>query len=187
MELMPGHGAEHSAQHSVMYYKAEQEPQGALVIFRLRVPARARIWLRRYLPSELLGTLCALLFASEAFRWSGSGAVAALAGTWGENLAYYGLMLARDLNARWREQAPSGWWARLWALGLTLRNIVLEFGLAEALDSFLLRPTLMYLAIVAIPQLQLAIVVGKLAADVTFYVPTIIAFELRTRFLDRAG
>lgn len=64
----------------------------------------------------------------------------------------------------------------------TLRNMLIEFGPSETLDSFILRPALMYAA-----QLQwgigLGTLAGKLAADVVFFGLAILAFEMRKRYV----
>jgi hypothetical protein len=57
-------------------------------------------WLRRYLPAELIGLLAALLCAWLAIALTGSAPAAAIAGTWGDNLGFYGIMLGRELSRR---------------------------------------------------------------------------------------
>jgi hypothetical protein len=132
---------------------------------------RIETWLRRYLPAEVGGTLAALLCACLVTALIGSSATATLAGTWGENLAYYGTMLGRELARRDTRTFPT-----------ILRDLVLEFGPAEALDSLLLRPALMYAGILLAPNLALGVVAGKIAADICFYLPTILSYEwLRRR------
>jgi hypothetical protein len=135
-------------------------------------PAIDRIitWLRRYLPAELVCTPIALLSAWLAVTLTGSTAVAAIAGTWGENLGFYGMMLARELGRRGVRALPA-----------ILRDLALEFGPAEALDSMLLRPALMYTGMILAPSPALGIVAGKLAADICFYVPAIVSYELLCR------
>ena len=64
------------------------------------------------------------------------------------------------------------------ALPTVLWNLALEFGPAETLDSVLLRPALMYAGLTMVPSPALGIIVGKLAADLVFYVPTIVCYEL---------
>jgi hypothetical protein len=61
-------------------------------------------------------------------------------------------------------------------------NLVLEFGVAEAIDTGLVRPGLIFLASRLVADLSLGVFIGKLAADVTFYVPAIAAYELRRRY-----
>lgn len=138
---------------------------------------KGALWLRRYLPAELAGTLGAIL--GGLLGGAGNPLLAALGGTWGENLGYYGTVIARDLRAR---RARDG---RLTVGGAlrSLRNIALEFGGAELLDSFLLRPAAMFAAIRLTGSLPLGLLLGKLAADLAFYLPTIVAYELRGRLL----
>lgn len=60
---------------------------------------------------------------------------------------------------------------------------MLEFGAAELLDPFILRPALLLLALQLIAQLPIALIAGKLAADLVFYSVTICSFELRKKLL----
>jgi hypothetical protein len=136
---------------------------------------RAGTWLRRYLPAEAVSLLGALLAAHVAWQLSDQNPVlAALAGAWGETLAYYATMLVRELTANHGD------------VPLALRDLVLEFGVAEALDSLFVRPTLMYAAGQLVANMTAGVLLGKLASDVVFYVPTIAAYELRRRYLPRA-
>jgi hypothetical protein len=130
---------------------------------------RVAEWLHRYVPAEVASLIGALLGAQLAWTLSGSAGAAAVAGAWGETAAYYSTMLAREL-IRTRG-----------AVLVTLRELVLEFGVAEALDSLLVRPALMYTAGQLFSDLRLGVLLGKLGADVFFYVPAITAYELRKR------
>ena len=81
-----------------------------------------------------------------------------------------GIELARELARRGLRSLPA-----------IIGDLVLEFGAAEALDSLLLRPALMYAGMLLAPNRALGVVAGKLAADLVFYVPTIISYELLHR------
>jgi hypothetical protein len=59
---------------------------------------RIMICLRRYLPVELVCTVTALLGAWAA-ALTGSPAAVAVAGAWGENVGFYGIMLGRKFAA----------------------------------------------------------------------------------------
>ena len=131
---------------------------------------RIIMWLRRYLPAELIGMLATLLCAWLAIALTGSAAAAAIAGTWGENVGFYGILLGRELSRR-----------SLLALPAILRDLLLEFGPATALDSLLLRPALMYAGMALTPHSAIGLIAGKLAADLIFYVPTIVSYELLCR------
>jgi hypothetical protein len=138
------------------------------------ITGRAMEWLRRYLPAELLSMVATLLCAMAAMALCHNQAVAAVAGTWAENLAYYGLIVARDLRASGRRSPGS-------ALA-TLRDIVLEFGPSELLDSLLIRPAALYTGMALAPDAPATgLLAGKLAADLVFYLPTITSYELLRR------
>ena len=147
--------------------------------------ARVREWLRRYGPAEVLSLLATLGAAVTTARAGGNGVAVALAATWAGNLAYFGLILAQDI---WRTRRVLRAQHRAYSAGTLARNVralVVEFGLAEALDSLLVRPALMYWLPRWLHSVPQGIVVAKFAADVTFYVPTIISYELSKRRLRR--
>jgi len=144
---------------------------------RQQAAARGHIqtWLGRYLPAEAVSLVAAVLLGSlAAWLTTNNAAVAAIVGAWGETTAYYATMLFRERRAFPHQP--------IWR---TLTNLTLEFGIAEALDSILVRPTLMYLSGQLLSDVRLGILVGKLASDVVFYVPTIAAFELRQHYVER--
>lgn len=128
---------------------------------------RPLVWLRRYLPAELVCTVTGLLGAWAAFALTGSPAAVAVAGTLGENVGFYGMMLGHEIAHRGMR-----------SLSPIIRDLMLEFGLAEMLDCLLLRPALMYAGQMLAPNTALGIVAGKLVADIVFYVPTIVGYEL---------
>ena len=136
------------------------------------LPATNRpiVWLRRYMPAELVCTATGLLGAWIAAVLTGSPAVIAIAGTLGENVGFYGMMLGREIAQRGAR-----------SLSAIIRDLMLEFGLAEALDFLLLRPALMYGGQMLAANTALGVVAGKLVADVLFYVPAIISYELLHR------
>jgi hypothetical protein len=127
-------------------------------------------WLWRYLPAECASIVGALLAANVIWDLTDNAAAAAIAGAWGENLGYYSVMMVREVRAT----------SSLWHAA---RNLVLEFGVAEVLDSVLIRPACMYVATRLVNDLSLGVLIGKLVADVVFYVPAIAAYELRKRYL----
>ena len=64
-----------------------------------------------------------------------------------------------------------------------LRNWILEFGPAEVIDSFMIRPFFMWLFPILLNNFPLGIIIGKTAADIIFYIPAIIVYELRKKHL----
>ncbi|UOR05956.1 hypothetical protein MUN82_02365 [Hymenobacter aerilatus] len=142
---------------------------------------KVREWLRRYLPAELASVVATLAGAALAYAATHQRITAALAGTWAGNVAYFGLILARDVHTTRRRLQAAG---RPYALPDLLRNLralVVEFGVAEVLDSFLIRPTLLYYMPLWVGNFAGGVLLAKFAADITFYVPAIIGYELSKR------
>jgi hypothetical protein len=129
------------------------------------MPARARVreWLARYAPAEAVGIAGALLVALPV---DGSPGATAVAGTVGETAGFYLTIFVRDVRAGGRP-------------GRVVRDMLLEFGPAEVLDTLLVRPAAMYLATRALGTATAGVVAGKLAADAVFYTVAIIGYELR--------
>jgi hypothetical protein len=149
---------------------------------------RVRWWFGRYAPAEVAATFGALL-AGGAANLAGSTAATVYAATFGEFVAFYGVIIWRDLirrdlarqdlarqdlarrdlsGGRAREGRP--WWR--------FAALLLEFGPAELLDALIVRPLAMYLAATMVGNLLLGIVIGKVAADVVFYAVAIAGHEL---------
>ena len=58
-----------------------------------------------------------------------------------------------------------------------MRALAVEFGFSQVFDSLLIRPTLMYYFPIWVNEIWLGIILAKIVADITFYVPAIIAYE----------
>jgi hypothetical protein len=147
---------------------------------------KVRAWAGRYLPGEVIGTLTALAGAILARALGGSPWVVALAATWGENLGFYGYHFSREAIRHLKHhEALYGRHRYLLAAWQSSRDVGIEFGPAEVVDSLLLRPVCMYQIPQLIGQLEGGIVLGKLVADAGFYLIAISAFELRKRIDQR--
>ena len=140
-------------------------------------------WGKRYLPAEALSLVATLVAGAATFTLSHNRAATALAATWAGNVAYFGCILLQDIVAtrRARQAAGKTYTAKLF--GKNLRALAVEFGAAEVLDSFLIRPLLMYYLPLWLGSLSGGILAAKLAADVTFYIPAIISYELSKKRL----
>ena len=150
--------------------------------------AKLREWARRYLPAEALSVLATLVGAATAWHLApGREVAAALAGTWAGNVAYFGWLLGQDVVQTRRQLRAAGQPYTRRTLGRNLRALVVEFGPAEVLDSLLIRPTLMVWLPRWLGSRSTGILVAKLLADVTFYVPAIISYELSKKRLRNFG
>jgi hypothetical protein len=140
-------------------------------------------WIKRYLPAEIFGTLGAIIFPTAVSFFTENILAIALVGTWGENVGFYGTMLFQETREGIEKHKKLNKKYGLISFGKSIRNIFLEFGVAETADSLFVRPAIMYLTVSTIGNLQLGIFVGKIIADVIFYIPTIISYELRKKHL----
>ena len=136
-------------------------------------PRRAEAWLRRYAPPELLALLGALSGYLLLQKLTHNSAAAAYGAAVGDNLAYYGLLLVRDLRAR------TG------SVPVAIRALLVEFGPAEVLDSMVVRPACTAIASAALGPVA-GVIVAKVVADLVFYAPVIATYELRARSRERA-
>jgi hypothetical protein len=144
---------------------------------------KAREWLLRYVPAEIVATVTALLGAFIAHNISGSLATAAITGTICENIGYYGYFGIREVTTHYKNNRQHAPLRRIVLTALkTARDMATEFGLAECLDSLLFRPLFMYIGPHLVPSFTLGIFLGKIAADVIFYTFAIIGYEFRKRW-----
>lgn len=160
-------------------------PDREPVAVAVAVPVRARVagWVRRYGPAEVVAVFTAVGGYHAGLALGGGEVVAAYAGAIGENAGFYGVMLGREIRQAAREAHAAG---RSFGARAVLRTIGLlgvEFGVAEAFDSLLLRPLCMALGVRWLGA-GVGVIVGKLAADVTFYVPAVLFYELRRKYLE---
>jgi hypothetical protein len=131
----------------------------------------------------VLSVVATLACAALALAATHNRVTAALAGTWGGNVAYFGCILLVDvLHARRERQAHRQRYS-LATFGKNVRALFVEFGVAELADSFFIRPALMYYLPIWFGNFALGVLVAKFAADVTFYVPAIISYELSKKRL----
>lgn len=144
-----------------------------------------REWIRRYGVAEIAGIVTAVLGAWLVRTLTHHEVAAAYGGALGENVGFYGTIIAREaaLEAGLARAAGRRFGAR--AVLRIAVSLVTEFGPAELLDSGVIRPLAMGVAVRMLGPV--GIVAGKVAADVTFYVPVIISYEIRKRLRREAA
>jgi hypothetical protein len=144
------------------------------------VLAKARDWLSRYGLAECAGIACALIASAIVRRLTSNPIASAYAAAWGETLGYAALIAGRDAmsDARRARLSRTGWGLR--SMGRLLAGWGMEFGPSGLLDTLLTRPACMGLGIRLLGPVR-GLVLGKLAADVLFYIPVIFMYERRGR------
>jgi hypothetical protein len=134
---------------------------------------RTRVWLQRYLPAEIVGSTAAI--AAAVVSAGGGVERAVIAAAWAEAIAFYAFVTIREFRHLRAGRRASG------AALLAVRDVVAEFGVAEAADAMLLRPLLMYAFAASLGGLIPGVIAGKIVSDVAFYALAIPAYEVRER------
>ena len=140
-------------------------------------------WLRRYIPAEICATIGALGGAFLVYILTHNGILAAYAGTISENVGFYVCMALREVQISRKHHKKNNKKYGIKSFLKNLRNLLLEFGPAEFFDSLFVRPFCMYTFPLILGNFGLGIFAGKIIADVIFYIPTIIAYELKKKHL----
>lgn len=133
-------------------------------------------WITRYLPAEIVGTAAMLIAGLGVTIWTGNPAVIALAGLLGETLGFYAVLAITI----YIEQAPVSRNRRV-AVGRTMMLLVAEFGLAEILDTLLIRPALLMAGVWLLADPLWGLLAGKVVADIVFYAIAAGAFTVTAR------
>ncbi|MDL9980411.1 hypothetical protein [Microbacterium candidum] len=157
--------------------REDRAPAGSETAAAPRHPRLAALWfwIKRYAPPEISGTLtmvAAGLLVSEA---AAPAVVVAIVGSIAESVGFYAVAGI----AVWREQRrnlPGR--GRVRILLRVLGLLVVEFGPAELIDTLLIRPGLLTVALFVVPHTGLALIAGKVVADVAFYVLAATAFRV---------
>ena len=145
-------------------------------------------WIRRYLPSEIAGTITALLAAFIA-KYAGYNAIIiAFAGSLGEAIGFYTtifitqiIIAKKELSISQKKQLS------FQNYGIIIAKIILEFGPAGLIDDFLVRPFFMYWFPIFLNNFTLGIIAGKIAGDVCFYFLVILSYELIKKKIKNNG
>jgi hypothetical protein len=140
-------------------------------------------WVQRYLPAEMISIITTLLFASVARYTTQSYLIAAIAGTFGENVGYYGFLTFQEIRNSKKHHRKTHKKYGIMAFLKNIRDLILEFGFAEWVDSGFVRPLFLYVLPKALGNFTVGVVVAKLAADLVFYCLIITAYELRKKYL----
>ncbi len=140
---------------------------------------KLREWIGRYGIAESMAILFVLVFSNLIRFITGSTIIAAVITPWFENLGFYGTIAYRDLKNHKKNHGNITFGS---IIKIAIGNII-EFGPAEYFDSLLLRPFFLGVFPLFIPNYTLAVFLGSMAANVTFYIPTIISYELKKKVI----
>jgi hypothetical protein len=144
--------------------------------------------LRRYLLAEIIGTITALTGAFCVHHATGSLVTAAIAGSIAESIGFYSYFATRNGIRYYRHHhAHSSAKRVLLTMSHTVRDMIIEFGPAEVIDSLLVRPFFMYLGPTYLGNFGGGLLAGKLAADLVFYILAACGNELKKYWHKKIG
>ncbi len=133
-----------------------------------------REWIGRYGWAELCGTVGSYTGFYAALWLTGSVIAASYGAAVGENIGFYGCIGTRDYRRRRAQGVEVS--PQLFA-GIA-KDMVQEFGLAELLDSLVVRPGATFLAVTMFGPTA-GVLIGKIGADTVFYALAIGFYERR--------
>jgi hypothetical protein len=145
--------------------------------------SKIKEWLRRYLPAEAFAVVSALLFSGIVYLLTKNRILAAYAGAIGDTGVFYLFIFIREHRADLSRSRKNNTKHGIKGFFRTVRNLAVEFGFSELLDSLFVRPFCMFIFPLLIGNFVLGILAGKIIADIIFYIPTITAYELRKKHL----
>lgn len=171
-----------TAQDAAAASAASTESGTGASVDSVRPRRRLVFWICRYLPAEVAGTAAMIVAGLAVTFWTESPIAIAVAALLGEIVGFY-VVLAVTIYAEQAVHTASGPHHRRRTATRTALLLVAEFGPAELLDSLLIRPALLVLGVVLLPDPVWGLLAGKIVADVVFYAIAAGAFTIT----DRAG
>jgi hypothetical protein len=128
--------------------------------------------IKRYGPWEIFATTGALLWGYIASRWTTNPAIIGYAGAWWENFLYYGYFLFKE----YRDQQL--FYNKKISLWTVFSGMISEFWPGELLDSFVMKPLLMWIWSERFGVI--GFIIGKYTADVVYYSLATVLYNKKT-------
>jgi len=147
------------------------------------VKNKIKEWIKRYLLAEILCTALSLATAWVIHRTTGDNVLAAFGGSAMASISFYGIIAYNDVRKSLKHHRKHDLGYDFVAYFKDLRNLIIEFGPSEILDVLAVRPFFMYLIPKLIGQFVLGTFIGKIMADVVFFIPAIVMYEVRKKHL----
>ncbi len=141
-------------------------------------------WLHRYVPSEIAAIATAYFGFWYFFTITKNHTIASFASAMLENVGFYSVILIREILKGRKHAAARHRTYTMNAFMKTCGALLIEFGPGELLDSFFVRPLTIGIATHYL-GMHLGVLIGKLSADVTFFLPTIMIYEFKKSYMAR--
>ena len=143
------------------------------------VKRKIKEWLKRYLPSEIVGTITAIAAATLAHHFTSNRITIAYVATLGESIGFFATVFIQHLIVVSKKNIIIDKSFSFLDFTKIMGSMAIEYGPAGIIDSFLLRPFFMYIFPSLLSNFTLGILVGKIVGDFTFYLLVIVSYELK--------
>ncbi|MDP2722767.1 MAG: hypothetical protein Q8O72_08420 [Bacteroidales bacterium] len=140
-------------------------------------------WLKRYLLADTLSTIFSLFVAWAVKVTADDRVLAAFLASAVASIVFYGVITIRDVRISIRQHRIKNKKYKMKSFIKDFRNLLVEFGPAELLDVFAVRPFFMYLIPTLMTNFLIGSFIGKTIADIIFFVPAILMYEVRKKHL----
>ena len=140
-------------------------------------------WIRRYGLAEIISLVSTIASSWLTFQYTKSNLTTAFVATWSGNIGYFGTILIQDIILAINQLKEVKKEYSVKTFYKNVRALFVEFGIAELFDSFFIRPALLYYFPILVGNLTLGTVIAKFTADITFYIPAIVSYELSKKKL----
>lgn len=142
------------------------------------------VWIKRYLLADIISTILSLGTAWLIMESTEDRVLAAFVGSAVASISFYGIIAISDVRKSIKKHRIENQKYKIKSFLIDFRNLIIEFGPAELLDVLAVRPFFMYLIPKLTGDFLLGTFIGKMIADVIFFIPAILMFELRKKHLD---
>ncbi len=140
-------------------------------------------WFKRYALAEIMSTILSIGTAWLIMENTGDRVLSAFLGSATASVGFYFTIAFSDVRKSIKKHRGNKLKYNTKSFLIDFRNLIIEFGPAELLDVLAVRPFFMYLIPKVTGDFLLGTLIGKLIADVLFYIPAIIMYELRKKHL----
>lgn len=148
-------------------------------MFDPRTKRKLSEWFGRYGWPSIHATVAEFLVAVFTYHLSGSMILSAVLASWADNFVFYGIVAWKDLKERRTKDRRVSFFGLL----KVSRNLFVEFGPAEYIDSFLVRPLFLAAFPAFISPYPVGVLVGSAVVDVIYWVPVLFFYESRKRLI----
>ena len=143
------------------------------------IKLKIKEWLKRYLPSEIVGTITAVSAASIAHLFFENLIFVAYIAALAEAIGFYSTVLIQHIIIATKKNRAVNKLFSFFDFAKIVGTILLEFGPAGIIDGWVLRPFFMYIFPLLLKNFTLGILVGKIVGDITFYFLVILGYEIK--------